>query len=71
MNETLKSYVWPTRLTFASSLCAAMAIDSATTRTSEHSFEESSCKLFTPSFGTNARISFLKLISKIYSQIRN
>jgi hypothetical protein len=48
-----------------------MAIDSPTTRTLEHSFDESSSKLlFTPSFGTNARISFLKLISKICSQTK-
>jgi hypothetical protein len=47
-----------------------MAIDSPTTRTLEHSFDESSSKLLFTPFGTNARISFLKLISKICSQTK-
>lgn len=62
---TKHAYVWPTRATFASSLCAAIAIDSLITRTSEQSSEVSTLSLFAPSFGINARIYFLKLISKI------
>lgn len=47
---TKHAYVWPTRATFASSLCAAIAIDSLTTRTSEQSSEVSELALFAPSF---------------------